>query len=297
MKYPRAFLSLAAVLTLFVVGQSVAQENPVDRHLIPPELLLVHAEELGIGAELQSAIRSEGHEMQSKAAPYHEKRKAAMEGLGAALEADDSDEKETLAELDAVLDAEREIKRVHLGALVRIRAKLSSEQRQKALQLKQKFAMQQQQPGGRQQRLQSKLEQVKRGIESRMQSGDPPHEVVELMQRFPELMKDGKSDEAEALLGRAIKMLTEGSPNGGTDKPKKPEADTGASRLPTPSEFDIASAEAVRAEYDALSVEEVEWRKIDWRTCLIDGLNASKKQSKPVLLWVFIDRPVDDKRC
>ena len=47
----------------------------------------------------------------------------------------------------------------------------------------------------------------------------------------------------------------------------------------------------------SLKKEDVAWRKIDWKTCLIDGLNESKKQSKPILLWVFIDRPIDDERC
>ncbi len=46
-----------------------------------------------------------------------------------------------------------------------------------------------------------------------------------------------------------------------------------------------------------MSVKEVAWRKIAWGTCLIDGVNSSREQKKPLILWVFIDRPVDDKRC
>jgi len=44
-------------------------------------------------------------------------------------------------------------------------------------------------------------------------------------------------------------------------------------------------------------VQEVAWRKINWKTCLLDGIRASRKQNKPMVLWVFIDLPVDDKRC
>ena len=44
-------------------------------------------------------------------------------------------------------------------------------------------------------------------------------------------------------------------------------------------------------------VEEVAWHKIAWKTCLLDGLNASRNKKKPVILWVFIDRAVDDKSC
>ena len=56
-------------------------------------------------------------------------------------------------------------------------------------------------------------------------------------------------------------------------------------------------ADVLRAEVEALQVEEVAWRKIDWKTCLIDGFNTSRTLNKPVILWVFIDRPADDKRC
>ena len=57
------------------------------------------------------------------------------------------------------------------------------------------------------------------------------------------------------------------------------------------------SPEAVRAEFAALKKEDVAWRKIDWKICLLDGLKASREQDKPIMLWIFIDRPIDDQRC
>ena len=39
------------------------------------------------------------------------------------------------------------------------------------------------------------------------------------------------------------------------------------------------------------------WRDIAWRTCLVQGLNESRKTNKPLILWMFIDRPIDDERC
>ena len=57
------------------------------------------------------------------------------------------------------------------------------------------------------------------------------------------------------------------------------------------------SPEVVRAEVDALKKEDVAWRKIPWKTCLLDGLRASREQKKPIMLWIFIDRPIDDERC
>ena len=39
------------------------------------------------------------------------------------------------------------------------------------------------------------------------------------------------------------------------------------------------------------------WREIAWKSCLLDGLRESREKQKPVLLWIFIDRPSDDARC
>jgi len=53
----------------------------------------------------------------------------------------------------------------------------------------------------------------------------------------------------------------------------------------------------MRASVEALRAPKVAWRGIEWKTCLLDGLRAARAESKPVLLWIFIDRPVDDARC
>jgi hypothetical protein len=57
------------------------------------------------------------------------------------------------------------------------------------------------------------------------------------------------------------------------------------------------SPTALQAEIDKLRVRQVAWRQIAWKSCLLEGLRESRKQNKPVLLWVFIDRPTDDARC
>jgi len=57
------------------------------------------------------------------------------------------------------------------------------------------------------------------------------------------------------------------------------------------------SLEALRADIQALKAPMVAWRRIDWQSCLLEGLRQSRAQNKPALLWVFIDRPVDDARC
>ena len=58
-----------------------------------------------------------------------------------------------------------------------------------------------------------------------------------------------------------------------------------------------ATPEALKAEIEALKVAKVAWREIAWKSCLLDGLKEARAQKKPILLWVFIDRPCDDARC
>lgn len=58
-----------------------------------------------------------------------------------------------------------------------------------------------------------------------------------------------------------------------------------------------ADLEALKAEIEALKVAKVAWREIAWKSCLLEGLKESREKKKPVLLWVFIDRPADDARC
>lgn len=67
---------------------------------------------------------------------------------------------------------------------------------------------------------------------------------------------------------------------------------------PSPvSEKKPATPEALKAEIEALKAAKPAWREIAWKSCLLEGLKESRAKNKPALLWVFIDRPVDDARC
>jgi hypothetical protein len=59
----------------------------------------------------------------------------------------------------------------------------------------------------------------------------------------------------------------------------------------------VSSPDALNAEIVSLRASKVAWREIAWKPCLFDGLKESRERDKPVLLWIFIDRPADDARC
>jgi hypothetical protein len=69
-----------------------------------------------------------------------------------------------------------------------------------------------------------------------------------------------------------------------------------AGAAPRPKE-QANSPEALRTEIESLKAGKVAWRAIAWKSCLLEGLRESRQKNKPVLLWVFIDRPIDDARC
>ncbi len=58
-----------------------------------------------------------------------------------------------------------------------------------------------------------------------------------------------------------------------------------------------ATPEGLKAEIESLKAAKPAWREIAWKSCLIEGLKEARDTKKPVVLWVFIDRPIDDARC
>jgi hypothetical protein len=56
------------------------------------------------------------------------------------------------------------------------------------------------------------------------------------------------------------------------------------------------SLAAVRAEIEALKPADHVWRAIPWQTCPLEALRTSREQSKPIIVWVFLGIPTDE-RC
>ena len=149
------------------------------------------------------------------------------------------------------------------------------------------------------QKLAAKIQQLQRLAQQRQQDGDDVSKIRELMRRLPAFIEQGKTDQAEALVDEAL--MENG--HGAATEPKPGEesaieADDANVRRPTKGGLRKPyTPEAVRAEFAALKKQDVAWRQIEWKTCLLDGLKASREQKKPILLWIFIDRPIDDERC
>jgi hypothetical protein len=74
-------------------------------------------------------------------------------------------------------------------------------------------------------------------------------------------------------------------------------AGLGCGRRPAVAEKPPATPESLKAEIETIRASTVPWRQIAWKRCLLEVLKESRDKSKPVLIWMFIERPVDDERC
>jgi hypothetical protein len=54
--------------------------------------------------------------------------------------------------------------------------------------------------------------------------------------------------------------------------------------------------DTLKAEVEALKPARHVWRAIDWKTCPLAALKASREQKKPIITWVFLGLPTDE-RC
>ena len=107
------------------------------------------------------------------------------------------------------------------------------------------------------------------------------------------LLQKEKFDEAEKVVDEVLKLMEETT--------EQPNSKTPAqqSTMRVPKNRLQRPGSLAKLEHEALSLKgpDVAWKKIDWKTCLLDGLRESRRQKKPLMLWVFIDRPIDDERC
>jgi Spy/CpxP family protein refolding chaperone len=92
---------------------------------------MAHQAELGLEDKQREAILKELEKAQSQFPRLQWQLQAATEQLVKLLDAPQIDEGKTLAQASEVMKLETEIKRAHLGLLIRIRNTLSDTQRNK----------------------------------------------------------------------------------------------------------------------------------------------------------------------
>lgn len=124
------FCVLCILLLSFsaVRAQQQPQPDPFAGNLFPPELIMQHQQALGLSEEQKNFLKAELRKMQTRFTELQWDLQDEMEKLTTLMKQDQVDEAQVLTQLDKVFGLEREIKRTHIGLLIRVRNKLTLEQ-------------------------------------------------------------------------------------------------------------------------------------------------------------------------
>jgi Spy/CpxP family protein refolding chaperone len=105
--------------------------DPLGDVMFPPDMIMGHARELGITDEQKAFMRGEVQETTARFLELQWQLQDAMEALHQTMKSNSVDEQQALAQLDKVLDTERQIKRLHFSLGIRLKNRLTPEQQGK----------------------------------------------------------------------------------------------------------------------------------------------------------------------
>ena len=124
----RLFITLLFLSISAFAQQPPPNDDPIGRQLFPPEMVMGHQEELGLQEKQRAAIRSEVHKVQSRFVDLQWQLSEDTEKMASLLRSTPIDEARVLEQADKVMAQEREVKKMQLSMLVRIRNVLTPEQ-------------------------------------------------------------------------------------------------------------------------------------------------------------------------
>ena len=118
-------LALAVGLALCIAPSCLAEaepgEDPFAKYLFSPERVIGHARDIGLDDSQKARVRDEVQKAQPKFLDAQFSMQEAMGRLTPLLQEKTVDEARVLAEIDKVLALEREVKRLQISMLVRIK--------------------------------------------------------------------------------------------------------------------------------------------------------------------------------
>jgi Spy/CpxP family protein refolding chaperone len=120
-------------------AQGPPREDPFGKHLFPAELVMAHQQAIGLQEAPRNRILQELRAAQNVFMDLQMQMGAQSEKLNQLLQVATVDEAAVLAQVDRVLELEREMKKRHIALLVRIRNLLSAQQRAKLAELRGEF--------------------------------------------------------------------------------------------------------------------------------------------------------------
>ena len=111
-------------------------DDPFADAMFPPEMIMSHQHELGLSDQQKQFMRGEINRTTTRFNELQWQLQDAMEALHETMKSNPVNEQQALAQLDKVLDSEREIKRLHIELAIRIKNQLTPEQQMKLQQMR-----------------------------------------------------------------------------------------------------------------------------------------------------------------
>src|SRR5437016_1177755 len=112
--------------------------DPLGEVMFPPDMIMQHQRELGLTDEQKTFMRDEIQKTTTRFNELQWQLQDAMEALHETMKGNSVNEQQAMAQLDKVLDGERQIKRLHMELAIRIKNKLTPEQQTKLRAMKRK---------------------------------------------------------------------------------------------------------------------------------------------------------------
>lgn len=128
--WTKSFVLLALLLLTGMAAwaQQPPGQDPIAENLFPPDQVLANQKAIGLDDAQRNYVRAEVLKAQTRFTELQFQLQDAMESLVTLLKQDPVDEAQVMAQLDKVLNAEREVKRTQIALMVRIKNKLTPEQ-------------------------------------------------------------------------------------------------------------------------------------------------------------------------
>ena len=124
----KTLLLLLVATTAFAQQPMPPQDDPIGQQLFPPEMIMGQSQKLHLDDKQRAAIKNEVQNAQSKFFDLQWEAKEAGDTMAQMLQQTPIDEAAVLQQADKVMGYEREIKKIHLALLIRIKNSLTKEQ-------------------------------------------------------------------------------------------------------------------------------------------------------------------------
>jgi len=107
------------------------QIDPIGRNLFPPDLIMRYQQDIALAPEQRTVITKAIQEFQNKTVELQWQMQDQAQRMATLLSKPSIDETAALQQLDQVLNVEREVKRAHIGLLIKLKNALTAEQQAK----------------------------------------------------------------------------------------------------------------------------------------------------------------------